>query len=144
MAVSPSAIPGGGPAPEPQGVIARVEVRDAETEVYIPGADVSVIFSGGKASKKTDIGGNAAFSRNNFTGTSPETLKNAIYRIEKPGYESQEKPFVEGQITSFALPRAKTMIAPGTPSVPSTFPTTTMLVVGSLAAAGLVAFLAFR
>lgn len=140
MTVSPSAIPGGGPEPESQGIIARVEVRDAESEVYIPGADVSVLFPGGKATKKTAVGGDAAFSQNDFAGASREALKSATYRVEKPGYEPQEKPFGEGQITSFMLVRAQTAGR----VVSSEFPTTTVLAVGGLAAVGLITLLALR
>lgn len=138
MRVSPSAIPGGGPEPERSEILARIEVRDAETEVYIPGADVSVIYPGGKVSKKTGIGGDASFSKTDFTGPT----QGATYRVEKPGYEPREKPFVENQITQFALPRAKGTA--GAPAATPEFPTTTVLAVGGLAAVGLVAFLALR
>lgn len=142
MAVSPAAIPGGGPGPEPQAVVARVEVTDAESGVFIPGADVSVLFLGGKASKKTDTGGNAAFSKSDFSGASSETLKGAVYRVEKPGYTPQEKPFVEGQIVSFALPRATGMISPEAQGGPTI--STPVLVVGGIAAAGLIALLILK
>ncbi|MCI0563918.1 MAG: hypothetical protein MN733_36045 [Nitrososphaera sp.] len=73
-----------------------------------------------------------------------EELRSAIFRVEKPGYESLEKVFAEGQITSFALPRSKTISPAGTRLQPSAFPTTTVLTVGGVIAVGLIVFLASR
>lgn len=139
--MSPSAIPSVGRIPEPQEIVARVEVRDAESEVYIPGADVSVAYPGGEVSKRTDAGGNASFSRRDFGQLTPDVLRGSIYRVEKPGYQAAEKPFAEGQITSFSLPRAAKGVSQETAAA---FPTTTALAVGGIAALAVVAFLALR
>mgnify|MGYP001612019335 CR=1 FL=1 len=88
-----------------QGWTARIEVRDAATEAYIEGADVRVFYPGGSIAKRTDRGGNAGFFESDFAGIMPPEVLESVMRVrvERPGYEPQERPLVSGEIMTFDL-----------------------------------------
>lgn len=88
-----------------QGWTARIEVRDAATEAYIEGADVRVFYPGGSIAKRTDRGGNAAFFQSDFVGIMPPEVLESVMRVrvEKPGYQAQERALVSGELLTFEL-----------------------------------------
>lgn len=85
---------------------ARVEVVDAESGAFIPGAEVSVLWPGGRAYKIADAGGNAAFSGQDFARAGmPGNISSGDLSIEvqKPGYETRRVPFRADEVVSVAL-----------------------------------------
>ena len=98
-----------------QGWTARIEVRDAATEAYIEGADVRVFYPGGSIAKRTDRGGNAAFFQSDFVGIMPPEVLESVMRVrvEKPGYQAQERALVSGELLTFELAPALAGAAAG-------------------------------
>lgn len=116
-------------------VIGRVEVRDYETDAYLPDATVTLMFDGGNVSRRTGIGGDAAFSLSDLGGLSSDALRSAIYRIGKTGYEPQETPFIEREIVTVSLTRENRVTIT---DAPEEFPLIPVLAVVGGATVGLI------
>lgn len=85
---------------------ARVEVVDAESGAFIPGAEVSVVWAGGQVTKTSDAGGNVSFSGADFTRAGmPGRISSSDLSIEagKSGYQTRRVPFRAGEVVSVAL-----------------------------------------
>jgi hypothetical protein len=119
----------------------RVEVRNAETENYVPGAAVSLLYgpldypegAGHVKTVLTDAGGNAKFM-NMATAIPGERF---WYRVSAPGYEAQDIPADSGIIKTVNL------VAVGSAKPKGNVPVAA-LAVGGVVVLGIIGYLAFK